>query len=133
MLISTLRDGDSLPPAEPVQRVFDYLDRVVVIVESLQPFPTCLVGVLTLEMAAAIPAFRAAAQSSFDQWLGDVEHLIGDALAASKKPHLNAQGIAEFFVATLEGSLILARAREDRTIIERNVGAFKSYLRAALA
>jgi hypothetical protein len=113
--------------------VFDYLDRSIVIGQQFQPFPTCLVAVMTLELAAN-NTFRTAAKEAFTRWLDDLERLMSDAIAASPgAKNLDARSLAELFLATLEGSLILARAREDRTVIERNVTSFKNHLRHLLS
>jgi TetR/AcrR family transcriptional regulator, transcriptional repressor for nem operon len=116
-----------------LQRLFDYLDRSIVIGQQFQPFPTCLVAVMTLELAAN-ETFRAAAKGAFSRWLDDLERLMAEAIAASPRAKsLEARSLAEFFLATLEGSLILARAREDRTVLERNVTSFKNHLRRLLS
>lgn len=108
--------------SDPVERLFAYVDRVMEVGGSVQPFPSCLVGLLTLELGAAHSEFRAAANEAFGRWLDQLEALIADA-----SPKVNAREIAELFLATLQGALILARARGDATVIETSLEAFKRY------
>jgi TetR/AcrR family transcriptional regulator, transcriptional repressor for nem operon len=111
---------------DPVRRVFEYLDRTIRIGSQIKPYPTCLVAVMTLELSAS-GSIHAAARESFTRWLGDLEKLISEA-ASARSIDLDARSTAEFFLSTLEGSLMLARACEDTGIIDRSVDAFKSYL-----
>lgn len=74
----------------------------------------CPIATVTLETATGTPELRAAAATVFDSWL--------DAIAA----HLRAGGLeadaaarrALLVLASIEGALILARAREDTTPLQ---------------
>ena len=104
---------------DPLKRILDCVD--------LEPFPTCLLAVLTLELGSDDQVFRNAARSAYERVLDSVEALMTEALATEPNGH-NPRALAELYLATMEGSLILARAKEDRTIIENNIAAFKKYL-----
>ena len=130
LLTDSLQNGATAE--DPTQRLLDYLDRAMLVGDSVPPYPTCLLAVLTLELAAANPTFRSASHKAFGRWLDDVEKLINEAAIASKKD-LKPRELAELFVATLEGSLIMARARGDHAIIEKNVASFREYMRLALS
>lgn len=133
VMLEGFATGADRRPDEPVGRVFDYLDQVVEVGRQMQPMPTCLVAILTLELGAAHPKFQRAAHAAFTRWLDYVEKLFADAFAAvARPPEPSARDLAEYFLANLEGSLILARARGDRDVIVRNMDRFRDHLRMLL-
>ena len=125
-VVVSLRDAPR--ERDPLRRIVDSLES--------QPFPTCLLAVLTLELGSDDQTFRNAANTAYERVLVSVEGLINEALHSGVNGDgvngKNPRALAELFMATMEGSLILARAKEDRAIIENNITAFESYLRSSL-
>lgn len=133
VMLRSFADGADQHPEEPVRRVFDYLDSVVRVADGMEETPSCLVAILTLELGAAHPKFREAANAVFTRWILFLGTLLEEAFAAvSRTPEPSAQDLAEYLVATLEGSLILARAQDDRAVIARSVDRFRDHLRLLL-
>jgi TetR/AcrR family transcriptional repressor of nem operon len=117
---------------EPVGRLFAYIDGMIEYGRTTLPYPTCLVSLLTLEMGNH-PPFRAAAEATFGRWLDQLEPLFDGAIRASKADlPMTARDLAEYFLATTEGSLILARARNDRTVVEQTLAMFRDQLSGIL-
>ena len=98
-------------PADPLERVFAYLDfRAALIAGGVADF-TCLVGTMVQEVHETSPAIRAACDASIT---GHAETLVPD-IAAALKAHgvegVDPHGLALHTQAVLQGAFILAKAR----------------------
>ena len=95
-----------------------------------QPSPACLVAILTLELGADDVGLRDAAKQSFERVLDCLTSLMTEVVAQYPHKELNPRATAELYLATIEGALILARARGDISIVRSQINAFKSYLKS---
>jgi transcriptional regulator LmrA/YxaF-like protein len=77
----------------------------------------CPVATTALEVTPRSEPIRAAAQASFERWLAPLR----DRLAATGFDRLEAARRADLAIATLEGALVLARARRNADVL-RDVG-----------
>lgn len=115
-------------PADPLDRIFAYLDfRAELITGAVADF-TCLVGTMVQEMHATSPAIRAACDASI---IGHAETLVADiaaALAAHGVEGIDPRGLALHTQAVLQGGFILAKARNDPTIARQSVAYLKQYI-----
>jgi TetR/AcrR family transcriptional repressor of lmrAB and yxaGH operons len=69
----------------------------------------CALATVTLETAAVDERLAAACRTGFDSWIDPLRRR----LAAAGVPEPDAAELATLILATLEGGLILARARRD--------------------
>lgn len=113
-------------PAEPVGRLFDYLDHLVDL--SLRAdMPACLIGVLTVELAAVNEDFRVMCDEHLGNWQGIMRDLIADALSETGRPG-DAEALSKHALSTIQGSMVLAKASGDAQIIADSVGQLRSHL-----
>jgi len=132
----SLRDrpaGLNLPQShnpDPLQRVFGYLESSALYYQSSDGRSGCLLGNFAQELSDTHPGIRSLCAKQFDAWAETFKGALDEAVFEHRpRTELNTQGLAEYFIAVLEGSLILGKAHRDMGIVRRNLRHFKEYLR----
>ena len=118
---------------DPVARVYAFVDHVIASMMDAEE-PACLTAALTLEMAGVNEKFKAVCDASFTRLSDFVAGLFDEALESrgvSAGPAPKA--LADTFIATYQGALVLSRARSDRQVIRVTLGQFRDYLSRVLA
>ena len=121
-----LNQGAARRPDEPVGRLFDYVDNFVEQATSAD-MPACLIGVLTLELAAVNEEFRSLCQTSLDAWSGTLEQLIGDALSETGRD-ADVPALSKHFLSTIQGSMLLAKANGNPAVIAESVSQLRNHI-----
>ena len=114
---------------DPLARLHGYLDLFVALAREPRIEKSCLFGNFAQEIAATHPRLRKTCAQGFARWRDQ----IASELEATKKVHrpsvdFDSGSVADHFIAIYEGSLILAKARNDPRAIERGVEHFRRYL-----
>jgi TetR/AcrR family transcriptional regulator, transcriptional repressor for nem operon len=115
-------------PSDPFDRVMGYLDlRAALIRGTIAEF-TCLVGTMAQETFLTNPAIRDACFASIS---GHAATLEAD-LAASIKLYgvtedVTAKSLALHTQAVLQGAFILAKAKDDRSIVGDSIEHLRRY------
>jgi len=122
--------GAQKRPHEPVGRLFDYLDNLVEQM-SKSELPACLIGVLTLELAAVNDDFRDTCKEHLDIWSGKFQRLLDDALVATGR-EADTATLSKHFLSTVQGSMLLAKANRSPEVIAESVGELKSHVAAVV-
>ncbi len=118
---------------DPVSRVYGFIDHVVRSMMEAEE-SSCLVAALTLEMAGVNPKFRAVCAEAFHRLTSHVCSLMDEALTAQRVTRgPTPKALAEQFVATYQGALVLARAQDDRQVVKVSIEQFRDYLGRVLA
>jgi TetR/AcrR family transcriptional repressor of nem operon len=89
----------------------------------------CLLGTFAQELSDLDPRVRSACCKGFGEW----SRGLGEAIAAAKARHapkksFDPRGLADHFVASVEGALILAKARKDMRVVQESIRHFRRYL-----
>jgi TetR/AcrR family transcriptional regulator, transcriptional repressor for nem operon len=115
--------------ADPLQRVYGYLDFLKQMAQTPAGRRGCLVGTLAQELAVSDKEIRGECANCFEI---AAEDLRKDIAAAKSKycPHARwtPQSLAEHCLAVLQGSLILVKAGGDTTVLLENTQHLKRYL-----
>lgn len=116
---------------DPLERLHAYLDVFVALASDPGVDKSCLFGNLSQEVAPTHPPLRAACAAGFARWAGQ----IAADLEAAQRRHppaveFDSGSVAEHFIATYEGSLVLSKAKGDGRVLAENVEHFRSYLDA---
>lgn len=126
-----LRQAPFLRKDDPLHRVYGYVDFVIEMCEDPKTPDGCLVGIFSQELSDTHPKMRSLCAEHFARWATAFKEDLEKAKAKRvPRQAIDAQGLAEHFIAVFEGSLILARAKQDRGIVKRNLLHFKRYVKS---
>ena len=116
---------------DPLKRIYAHIDCAVKMSKDGMKGNGCLIGVLSQEVSGTHPKIRALCARGFEEWM---KIFRADLEEARKKyaprAALDTKGLAEHFIAVVEGSQVLARARQDTKLVEKNLGHFKKYIQS---
>ena len=117
-------------PQDPVDRLLGYLDFRAAILTGDLPDYTCLLGTLVQETYATHPHLRAACNHAF---ASHIEALTRDVQAAkdlyAPEAPWSVESVGTFIQAVLQGSFILAKAKQNPAVIRDNIDHLRRYLR----
>lgn len=103
------------PSIAPLERLRRHLEAMNDIAAADGLFPGCLIGNFSSELSTQSPLIRETAAHALQRWTGAV----ADTIAAAQRsgdisPALSPGGMAAFIINAWEGSLIRAKAEQDR-------------------
>jgi TetR/AcrR family transcriptional repressor of nem operon len=114
----------------PLQRLRDYFDHVIGLLES-QDFKTgCLLGALSLEMAGRSELMRQRLSQGFGRWEGRLRDVLAEAANEGALPAgLDPADAAAFILNAWEGALLRMKAeRSPRPLHVFRRAIFEQYL-----
>lgn len=114
---------------DPLRRLYGHLDAMMRRAENPDAVRGSLLGIFAQELSSTNPEIGRLCAEAFRRW---ADQLAGDleaarALYPSRLP-VEPRSLAEHFVAVVEGSLILVRARDDARILQQNLRHFRDHL-----
>jgi TetR/AcrR family transcriptional repressor of nem operon len=114
--------------ADPIDRVFAYLDlRAGLIVGSPADY-TCLVGTMAQEAFATDPEIRDACAASIFGHAHTLEPDLDAALEAAGRPAgFDAAGLARYTQAVLQGAFVLSKASNDPALVTEAIDHLRRY------
>jgi TetR/AcrR family transcriptional repressor of nem operon len=125
-----LGNGPHNAISDPVEHGLAYLDHVEACAHQLWG-SGCLLGNFALELAESDPAMQRTVSAMFQQVADLLAEKFAPVVAAAPPGSLApAPELAEQFLGTLEGSIILAKAHRDPTRIPKAIRAFRTSLAA---
>jgi len=124
-----LREAAQRQDADPLQRLYAYIDWFVEISKNPQIPKSCLFGNFAQELSKTHPRLRQQTWRGFAGWADEITHDL-DAVKARHVPRVDVdtQSLARHFLAIYEGALILTKAKQDPTILAENMRHFKRYI-----
>ena len=117
--------------ADPVEKVLASIDFMSEIFANPNVHKSCLAGTTVQEVSEQNPVLRDAANACFLQGQAYFKSLLDDASQA-RNLTLDTTSLAEHWMSTIQGSLLLAKASGDAAVISRNLTHFKNYLASLL-
>jgi TetR/AcrR family transcriptional repressor of nem operon len=116
-------------PADPLDRVFAYLDFRAELIRGTTAEFTCLVGTMAQETFETAPAIRDACYASISGHAATLEADIGAAIEKYAAPAgVTAASLALHTQAVLQGAFILAKAKDDPAIALDSVAHLRRYV-----
>lgn len=116
---------------DPLKRIIASIDFWIDRINDPSTDCGCLLGSFAQELSDTHPKIRVQCARYFDRWTRMLEHDFQAAKATYRpRVQIDTHGLAEHYVATLEGALLMAKAKRDRKIFERNLTHLKHYVRA---
>jgi len=115
--------------ADPLERVFAYLDlRRELLAQPLPEF-TCVAGTTVQETYESSPAIREAAERSIQSGFAHVLPHLQAALELHPVPGVTAESLAQQFQVATQGGIILAKALNDPAPAHAAFDHLERYLR----
>ena len=114
--------------ADPLDRIFGYLDlRAVMLDGPVEEF-TCLVGTMVQEAFGSSDAIRAACEASITGHAKRLEADMADAITARGITGITAHSLALHTQAVLQGAFILAKATGGPDLARQSVVHLRRYI-----
>ena len=126
-LATALSTGSWSKAEDPVVRLRQFVAHAADVTSGPLMAHGCLMGSFALDLAEGSPEVRMRLSAMFGGMQEIVAGLIAEA-AASRERTLDAQRLAEQFLAVVEGSIVLAKANADRATPRRGLEMFGEYL-----
>ena len=118
---------------DPLARVYAHIDFAIQRVKGSMADQGCLLGVLAQEMSETHPEIRSLCQKGFEEWAKIFKKdLIAAKTKYAPRADFAVESLAEYFIAVIEGSLILAKVKRDKKVIQRNLVHFRDYIKSLL-
>jgi TetR/AcrR family transcriptional regulator, transcriptional repressor for nem operon len=114
---------------DPLKRIYNLLDLVYE-ASNNPDNKGCLIGIFSQELSETHPNIRKVCEEIFNKFIDKIKQDF--ALAKEKyapKASFKPEELAEYFLATIQGSLILMRAKKDNKVIQRSVKQYKEYVK----
>jgi TetR/AcrR family transcriptional repressor of nem operon len=115
---------------DPLDRLLGYVDFRAAILTGELPEYTCLLGTLVQETYATHPEIRVACNQALS---AHIDELTRDVEAARQlyapTASWSAQSVATFIQAVLQGSFILAKAKQGPEVVRENLEHLRRTLR----
>lgn len=114
---------------DPLDRVLAWTDVAAELTKDPLAQRGCLIGTFAQEMAATNETLRRACESCFDEGVAWMKGELDAAVAKHKpKEKFDTRTVADHMLVTLQGALILAKARKDPRAVAESMGHLKRYL-----
>ncbi len=116
---------------DPLERVYGWVDAAIEASKSPMARKGCLLGNFSQELSDTHPKIRSQCAARFSEWSELLKKELDEAKAKYvPRSRLDTQALAEHFIAIIQGSLILAKAKQDTKVLEQNLLHFKRYLQS---
>jgi TetR/AcrR family transcriptional repressor of nem operon len=130
-LQQTVQQGSFRKKSDPLQRVYGYVDRFIEMSTNPEMPSGCLLGHFTQELSETHPEIRSLCAQCFAEWAALLKQDLDEAKAKhAPKANFDTQSLAEYFIAVMQGSRILATAKQDAGVFEQNLQHFKRYVKS---
>ena len=117
--------------SDPLQRVYGYVDRFIEMATNPELPSGCLLGHFTQELSDTHPEIRSLCAQHFAEWAATFKQDLDEAKAKYvPKASFDTQSLAEYFIAVMQGSRILATAKQDTGVFKQNLQHFKRYVKS---
>jgi TetR/AcrR family transcriptional regulator, transcriptional repressor for nem operon len=112
---------------DPIKRLFAVLEGYRLLLEATNFDLGCPIGNLALEVSNSQPAARRLIIENFKAWCDAIRRLIED--ASDRLPRdVEADALATHVLATMEGSVMLARAYRSFEPFDQAINQLKDYI-----
>ncbi len=127
-----MQEDSFLQEEDPLERIFGFMDFAVNAVARNPLFENgCLIGNLSQELSKTNQPIRMACSDYLCRMSGLLGQFLDEAktkYAPEKK--IDTQSLGETLVSLIQGSFLMAKARQDQDLVERNMDHFKTYLKS---
>ncbi len=117
--------------SDPLERVYGYVDFAIECSQSPMARHGCLIGNFAQELSDSHERIRLKCEAHFAEVVQSLQKDLSEAvLLHSPGSGVDVHGLAEHFVAVMQGALILAKTRQDAAVVKESLNHFKLYLKS---
>lgn len=117
------------PAAYPLDHVHRFIDIMIGFVENTPAPITCVVGIMSQELANANPVLRESCSAYLGDWTDFARQLLDEARAAQPpKVDFDSHEVAWFLNSLWQGSMLVSKTRRDPQIIIRNLQRARAHI-----
>lgn len=127
--LKAFQQGPFWQRKDPLQRVYGWVDFAIEMSKHPLAQKGCLLGNFAQELSDTHPEIRSLCAQRFAGWVELFKRDLDQAKAqCAAQSRLDTRGLAEHFIAVLEGALILAKAKQDMGMVGKSLRHFRRYL-----
>lgn len=127
----TIQNAPFFKKSDPLQRVYGYIDFMIELSKDPERQNGCLLGNFSQVLSDTHPEIRSLCARHFQWWAEILKRRLDEAKAKyNAGKSVDTQALADHFISLFEGSLMLARTKQDVKIVEKNMRYFKQMLKA---
>ncbi len=125
----TLEPSFADPDGDALEQINAFLDRILEAQRRRKCVGGCPLGNLASELSDVHEGFRQRLADSFAQWRLKLAEALERGQARGRlRADLDPSGAAEFFVASLEGAILLSKVTRDIAVMEKCVLELRNHL-----
>lgn len=122
---------DFMKESDPLKRVYGYVDAMIEFSQTPNTPKCCLIGNFTQELADTHPAIRDVCAECFDDGMGHLKVWLAEAKTKhTPRANFDTDALADYFTSLAQGSILLAKATQDRKLFVRNLTLYKQHLKS---
>jgi TetR/AcrR family transcriptional repressor of nem operon len=118
--------------ADPGEKVLAAIEFMIDAFAGEDVQKSCLAGTTVQEISETNQVLREAAHRCLHRGEAYFKTLL-EAASSSRRVQLDTTSLAELWMGTIQGSLLLAKASRDPTVIQRNLTHLKHYIAGLLS
>jgi TetR/AcrR family transcriptional repressor of nem operon len=128
-----LSSAQALAGLDPLQRVESLVFGISRILSSRVGPRGCLIATFVIESAETEPELRKHCAEYFRQWATLLQQPLEEAIRQyAPESELDSERLSYYCISMIEGSLLLARAQRDTTVVEHNAELLMTHLHQLL-
>lgn len=113
----------------PLERLNGYIDFMIEISKDPARRSGCLLGNFAQVLTDTHPEIRTQCAAHFRLWADMLKQELDAANAVYKVKGLDTGSLADHFIALFEGSLMLAKTKQELDVVANNLDHFRNYLK----
>ena len=129
-VFQAVQNAPFMKKSDPLQRLYGYIDFMIAVSKDPARRTSCLLGNFAQVLSDTHPEIRTQCAAHFNFWADMLKQELDAAKAAYKVKGLDTGTLADHFIALFEGSLMLAKTRQDIEVIAKNLEHFKRYIKS---
>ncbi len=115
--------------SDPLRRIYEVIDIFIIVSENPKRQTNSIVGSFTLTLSQTHPEIREICGNHYTWIAGTIKRYLDEARAKyAPEAVIDTQSLANYFIATFEGSMILAKATLDQGVIKRNLLLYRQQI-----
>lgn len=130
-MFNVVREAPFTKKADPLQRVYGYVDFLIERSKSPDLRNGCIIGNFAQMLSESHPEIGSLCNEYFGWW-SDAFKADLDKVKARHAPRkrIDTKDLADHLLSVFEGSLMLAKSRRNVNIVEKNLLHYKQYLKS---